>query len=113
VGLFLRTFICLLSLATFYLVIFAIQAAQANLAVIASMFSMAAFFTAFVFRVFFNERLLTKHYIGMTMLTIAIAVISQGKQPDYVDGEKEQRASIWFPISMVVLNSIVHTSITT
>ena len=82
-GLLLRTFICLLSLVAFYLVLIAIQAAQANLAVIASMFSMAAFFTAFVFRITFNEHLLLKHYIGMIMLTLAIVVISQAKSPSY------------------------------
>lgn len=74
---------------------------------------MAAFFTAFVFRLVFNERLMTKHYIGMTMLTIAIAIISQSKQQNspYIEGLV--KASIWFPISMVALNSMVHTSITT
>ena len=76
------------------------------------MFSMAAFFTAFVFRVVFNERLMKKHYIGMTMLTIAIAVISQSKQQN-TETNGPIRASIWYPISMVILNSLVHTSITT
>lgn len=76
------------------------------------MFSMAAFFTAFVFRLVFKERLLIKHYLGMTMLTLAITIISQSKQRSS-DNNTLTKASIWFPISMVVLNSIVHTSITT
>ena len=76
------------------------------------MFSMAAFFTAFVFLIVFNERLMMKHYIGMTMLTVAIAVISQSKQQTN-DNTSQVKASIWYPISMVVLNSMVHTSITT
>ena len=61
----------------FYYVLVGIDKAKVNLAVIASMFSMAAFFTAFVFRFIFNERLKLKHYIGMVMLTVSITIITQ------------------------------------
>jgi drug/metabolite transporter (DMT)-like permease len=40
------------------------------------MFSIASFFTAFVFRIVFGERLQIKHYVGMAMLTVAITIIS-------------------------------------
>jgi hypothetical protein len=54
-GLFVRTVLCHASLIAFYYVLYAIEMAQANLAVIASLFALAAFFTAFVFKVVFDE----------------------------------------------------------
>jgi hypothetical protein len=54
-GLLVRTVLCHASLIAFYYVLYAIEMAQANLAVIASLFALAAFFTAFVFKVVFDE----------------------------------------------------------
>lgn len=54
-GLALRTVLVHVALLCFYYVLVAIDAAQANLAVIASLFALAAFFTAFVFKFFFDE----------------------------------------------------------
>jgi len=75
-GLVLRTLLIHASMMAFYLVIVYVDKAKVNLAVIASMFSIAAFFTALVFYLVFNERLELKHYVGMTLLTIAIAIIT-------------------------------------
>jgi drug/metabolite transporter (DMT)-like permease len=75
-GLVLRTLLIHASMMAFYLVLVYVDKAKVNLAVIASMFSIAAFFTALVFYLVFNERLELKHYVGMTLLTIAIAIIT-------------------------------------
>jgi len=75
-GLVLRTLLIHASMMAFYLVLVYVDKAKVNLAVIASMFSIAAFFTAFVFYLVFNERLELKHYVGMTLLTISIAIIT-------------------------------------
>ena len=109
-GLLLRTLLVHLSMIAFYSVLVYVDQAQISLAVISSMFSIAAFFTAFVFYVVFRERLELKHYVGMSMLTLAIAIITQS-QPK--KGEKEAQCSIWVPIAFVVLNAMVHTGITT
>jgi hypothetical protein len=55
IGLLVRTILVHISLICFYYVLLAIEMAQANLAVIASLFALAAFFTAFVFKVLFDE----------------------------------------------------------
>jgi drug/metabolite transporter (DMT)-like permease len=60
----------------FYAVLDFTERAHASLAVIASMFALAAFTTAFVFWVIFKEKLLLKHYIGMALLGTAIVIIS-------------------------------------
>ena len=44
-------------MVAFYLVLVYVDMAKVNLAVISSMFSVAAFFTALVFYMVFNERL--------------------------------------------------------
>lgn len=75
-GLVLRTLLIHASMMAFYLVLVYVDKAKVNLAVIASMFSIAAFFTALVFYLVFNERLELKHCVGMTLLTIAIAIIT-------------------------------------
>jgi len=75
-GLVLRTLLIHASMMAFYLVLVYVDKAKVNLAVISSMFSIAAFFTALVFYLVFNERLELKHYVGMTLLTIAIAIIT-------------------------------------
>ena len=49
IGLFVRVFLLTASQLMFYMVLAATEAAHANLAVVSSMFALAAFFTAGVF----------------------------------------------------------------
>jgi drug/metabolite transporter (DMT)-like permease len=75
-GTFIRFFLLLIGQPILYAVLDFTQRAHASLAVIASMFALAAFTTAFVFWILFQEKLLAKHYIGMTLLGTAIVIIS-------------------------------------
>jgi len=59
-----------------YALFFKTQQANANTAVIISICALSAFFTAFVFRCLFNEKLEVKHYLGMLLLLIAILIIA-------------------------------------
>ena len=79
---------------------------------------MSAFFTAFVFRCLFNESLFCKHYVGMVFLLIAIVIIALGEQSSGEEDEEMDsilegfpKISIWVPISIVVINAVVHTSV--
>lgn len=54
-GLIWRTILCHAGVFMFFTVLKACAAAEANLAVIVSIFASAAFFTAFVFQCVFNE----------------------------------------------------------
>lgn len=57
IGLLIRTVQIHCSMLAFYYVLVYIDLAQISLAVISSMFSIAAFFTAFVFFIVFSEKL--------------------------------------------------------
>lgn len=78
-GLLIRTTLIQLGMWAFYYVMVSIDAAQVSLAVIASLFSSAAFFTALVFHICFNEKLEFRHYLGMVLMTVAIFVVTQSK----------------------------------
>ena len=96
---------------------FKTRQANANIAVIISICCLSAFFTAFLFNCLFNEKLFISHYIGMGFLAVAIVIIALGAKTT-PEGDDESSPiegfptiSIWIPICIVVINSIVHSSI--
>ena len=119
VGLIWRTFLIFSGQCLFLTVLQFTAASGANLAVITSMFTLAAFFTAFVFQFMFNEQLQLKHYIGMVFLGCAVIVISQSQQMEIDAGntddpsvEVQELMPIIWPILFVAITAVNHTCIT-
>ena len=80
-GVLLRCLLNHANLFMFYFVLVDIERSGVSLAVISCLFSLAAFFTAFLFLIIFGEALQPKHYIGMTLMAIAIVIIATNKPP--------------------------------
>lgn len=110
-GLLIRCFLIHSGMFAFYYVMIYVDAAQVSLAVIASLFSSAAFFTALVFHIAFNEKLQIRHYLGMVLMTLAIFIVTQSKPQAIYD--HAATVGIWVPILLVMLNSVIITCITT
>ena len=80
-GLFSRFVLTHASNMCVYVIFRATILAGINLAVILSLCSLAVFFTAFVFRLLFQEHLFCKHLVGMLLLVVAGVIISTSEKP--------------------------------
>jgi len=113
-GVIWRTFLIFTNLGLFWAVLVSVGRAGVNLAVIVSLFVMAAFFSALVFWLMFGEQLQMKHYIGMVLLAIAVLIISLSSDASHSLDEDgvSQNISIFWPILFAVLTCVNHTAIT-
>lgn len=86
-----------------------------NTAIINSLISGTAFFTAVLFYFLFNEKLSKQHFIGIFMLMIAVILVSFSQDKKEVkegeEKEEEEKVSVLVPVFIALLCCVFYMAI--